>query len=402
MDAKPNLSHLSFFNEVFIPDEKHGFLPKKIPLQKLPEHSNFHVELNKLAHTIPLMLRTKTVKTEIDILNEKYKDILLELNTQQEKSLAVLMLAMLNQAYIFETPDKPKNIIPPVIGKNIEALCRSLQRFPILTYADYILNNWQLIDPEKDFTLENMEPIITLTGSRDEAWFIKIHLVIEAACAPALRSAYDACLLNFNMRKNISLQNKQNDARMIELLTPISNSLSKATTLLLRMKEQCDPEFFYHKLRPLLNGWDEKLSIQFHGDKSIHHYKGPSGAQSSILPVLDGALGIKHKIDGMYQHLLTFKQHMPHKHAFFINFIQLRSIELPPQSSDELVSALSHTVKSVQQFRYMHRFAMVSRYIYNPASKNGVKPEEILGTGGSPIGNYLEDRHRNTSPRSRL
>lgn len=381
----------TFFADIFIPDAKRGFLPVKSPLTALPNNCDIHIELNRIAHNLPLLLKTNTLRDEIDALNKKYSDasLKLQINNKQEKDIAILTLTMLTQAYIWQTPNQPNNLIPAVISKNLEMLCQPHpKRFPILTYSDYVLNNWKLIDPNIGFTLENIEPIFTFTGVRDEAWFIKIHLAIEAASGAALRSVYEICCFN------------NTEDQIIRLLNIVSESLKKATTILLRMKEHCNPEFFYQTLRPFLTGWDKKLGIRFEGNESIRQYKGPSGAQSSILPVLDEALGVKHEKDEMYEHLLLFKQYMPHKHSSFINFIQTRAIPLGENSSERLIESLNNAIKGVQDFRFMHRYAMVGRYIEKQVIKNA-EPGKSTGTGGTTI-DYLEKRHKNSMRRSRL
>jgi indoleamine 2,3-dioxygenase len=401
--SSPKSNNSSIFSRLFIPDEKHGFLPRKTPLKFLPKNSDLCTQLNRLIQNLPLLIKTKKIRDEIDQLNKKYHDELLHLEMQAEKNIALLILTMLSQAYIFENLTDPKNVIPSVISKNLDKLCQSFQRFHILTYSDYVLNNWQLTNLENGFTLDNIEPIFTFTGTIDEAWFIKIHVAIEAAIASALRAAYDACQLSFRMNHEFALLNEEPETNLIYYLKKIKVSVNDATTILLRMKEYCDPEIFYNVIRAFLTGWDDKLAITFEGSKHQYKYKGPSGAQSSSFPALDEALGVKHIVNGMYQELLTFKQYMPHEHLHFINFLKLRNIQLPIDSSEKLMIALDDAVKSVQRFRYMHRFAMAGRYILKPAAKHGISSDDIVGTGGTKIDDYLEGRRATTEvPRSRL
>jgi indoleamine 2,3-dioxygenase len=419
----------SFFNSIFIPDEKHGFLPLNHPLKSLPDYSDLCIQLNRLAKNLPLLIKTKKIRNEVDRLNKQYHDELLHLKTKQEMNIAILILTMLCQAYIWENFKDPKNTIPSVISKNLNKICQSLQRFHILTYSDYVLNNWQLKDLKNGFQVDNIEPLFTFTGTTDEAWFIKIHIAIEAAAASALRAAYEACQLSFRMNSEPIVLNEELEAKRIthlekiqlsinsgpvvlheelevDLITHLEKiklSINNATTLLLRMKEHCHYDTFYNTIRLFLSGWDDKLAITFEGSHSQYKYKGPSGAQSSIFPALDEALGVKHEINGMHQELLTFKHYMPHEHLHFIHVLKLRNIQLPSNSSEKLMIALNDAVNSIQTFRYMHRFAMVGRYIVKPAAKQGVSSEDIVGTGGTKIDDYLEGRRVTTQVmRSRL
>ncbi len=404
-----------FFNffspyESFFISPQRGFLPEKNPLDSLPRYSELHKQLNKLAKNLPELLKLKSVRAEVDILNRHYNNVFLNLEKEnkQQQNVAIFVLLMIAQAYIWENTDAPSNKIPAVIAKNLYQLCKSQQRFPALTYADYILHNWQMKDANKKITLDNIEPSITFTGTLDEAWFIKIHVVIEAIAANALHAAYQASILSYSMKKNITLQTKENKKQLARFLGQIADALKEAVSVLQKMKENCRPDYFWSTLRLYLNGSEkvknklsenkEEVGVKFEGvGTSLHSYKGPSGAQSSIIPALDAALGIEHKIDGMYQTLLAFQQYMPHKHRLFIEFLNHAEIKkiVISSGSDELEKAWANAVEQLKLFRLAH-LGLVAQYIYKPAEKNGIHPGDITGTGGSSISDYLGDRHKST------
>lgn len=386
----------SMTKEFFMPHEKRGFLAKDNPLRTLPPHSPLNIRLNEITQDLPSLTKSKKLASTIIALNKQYQETLLVLNNPSEQYLALGMLTLINQAYIWETPERPKNLIPFILSNNLEMLSRSLQLPLILTYQFYVLRNWYLIDPEEGFVLENIKPVYTFTGTLDEEWFIKIHVAIEATCAPALRAAQDACFLNFGMRDDDGVLDDATTSILIQLFKKISESLNQAAKILLRMKEHCHPEFFYHTLRPFFGGWDEKLGIQFESNQRTYQYKGPSGAQSSILPALDDALGVEHKMDGMHQHALEFKQYMPREHVNFINQLKQLSIQLPANSSDHVVAALAEAIKAVQLFRFAHHRAIVETYIHRPAAKQDVNARNDIGSGGTPIDDFLETRRSNT------
>lgn len=397
---------LGFFSDIFVPDEKFGFLSKD-NLKELPVYSVLHGELNIIIKNLPELLNKKQLRLKIDALNKKYshsKKIVLLSNTH-EKNIAILMLTMLAQAYIWESLEKPANIIPDIIACNLEILSRSMQRYPIMSYRDYVLNNWYCIGPKNGITLDNIEPIFTLTGDISEKWFIKIHVVIEALSAPAIHALYEASLLNYMMNPHDSLKYKSDEKYLIELLTHgVAASINKATKVLLKMKDHCVPEFFYQRLRPLLNGWDDKLGIMFEKEQNMsHNYKGSSGAQSSVLPALDAGLGVKHEMNSMFQHLLTFQQYMPLEHQHFINQLKIRAIISKPYHSNEVTEALHCAVQEVQRFRFMHYHVIIHNFIAKPGVNKGVSSDMMTGTGGTDIDDYLLKRHSNTQlPRAKL
>jgi indoleamine 2,3-dioxygenase len=386
-----------------------GFLPQENPLQTLPDVSELNKELNELARSLPELIQKKSLRLTIDKLNSVYAnaDILLEKGNQPQKQLAILILTLMAQAYVWEDFKAPRNSIPAVIAKNLYALCKRSQRFPTLTYADYILYNWRLKDVSKGLVLENIAPIFTFTGTKDEAWFIKIHVAIEAAASHALVYAFAASRVAAALLLNQSDVKLQ--AELMSLLENTAKSLLLAVNVLKRMTEECNPDYFWNTLRLYLNGWEKvklpysnETGVKFEGvatkDKlATHSYKGSSGAQSSIIPALDAAFGVKHDINGMFQTLLAFKSYMPVEHQIFISLLSRSPISkaVKRNGSPDLFAAWKSVIDNIKSFRMGH-MGLVANYIHKPAEKTGIQRADIVGTGGTPIDEYLGDRHKAT------
>jgi len=384
-------------------NRERGFLKKNNNLSELPDLSDFNQALNKLVSTLPSLIQHSLLSKEIEQLEDSFlkESIAIDKDDIEQNNIAILVLEMLTQAYIWENPENPRNQIPTIIAQNLYGLCRAQQRFPILTYADYILNNWKLINPLGDISLDNIEPLFTFTDTVDEAWFIKIHIMVEAVCAEALTAAYQLCVLTHEPKiTDIA------ETQMYNSLNVIADCLQKGSIILEKMLDACDPAVYWHQIRIFLNGWEkvkvnDKVGVILNGistaDKvSVFQFKGPSGAQSGILPALDAVLGVKHDIDGMYQMLLTFQQYMPGSHQLFINFLKQSKIEAKVSSiSVELHNAWKNAVDHLQQFRKTH-LQLIKHYIYQPAESLGMRSESMTGTGGAPIDNYLKNRYENT------
>ncbi|MDX1902334.1 MAG: hypothetical protein SFW66_10115 [Gammaproteobacteria bacterium] len=401
----------------FISDR--GFLPGKDPLQQLPSLSVFNDQLNEIANNIPALLEKRLLRTTIDNLNEEYKQdtqVALEMSPQKKKQqhVAIVILLMLAQAYIWEDKDHPMNTLPPILSKNLYAFCRSQQRLPTITYRDYILRNWRRIDCEKPISLDNIKPLFTFTTSADEAWFIKIHVVIESICSQAMIAACKAHSLTHEMMKHPSndpMMYEENEKKLVSLLNTISTSLEEAMSVLKRMTEQCQPDYFFFTLRHYLGGWEkikskdaagiEQTGIQFADietkDTVFHSYRGPSGAQSSIIPALDALLGVEQNIDGMYKTLLEFQEYMPKKHNALIGYLSTSKVREVVQTSHSplLKEALDQAERRIKAFRGIH-MGIVHNFIMKPAESIGIPSDQITGTGGAPIGEYLGERYANT------
>jgi indoleamine 2,3-dioxygenase len=375
-----------------------GFLPAQDPLIALPDTSTFHTQLNELAQHLPELLSTQILGLELDKLNHQYTDTFLNHLTQPaQQNIATLILLILAQAYIWEKNDAPKQIIPAVLARNIYQLCKKQQRFPTLTYADYALHNWQRMDKAIEINLENIKPILSFTNSTSEAWFIKIHVVIEYACRQALEAAYQIYLAAQQTSPSI----KQIHASLNQLTA----SLQEAISILKKMLDGCEPRFYWLHLRPYLNGWEKVHSqtnnkgIQFenhviHGKTPTYSYKGASGAQSSIIPALDAILDIPHEMDELYQTLLSFQQYMPKNHVLFIQALSQVHLQdiIAATHSQELTQAWEQAVEKLALFRFTH-LELIQHYIYYPAKAQGLDPQKIAGTGGTSISDYLGDRY---------
>ena len=53
-------------------------------------------------------------------------------------------------------------------------------------------------------------------------------------------------------------------------------------------------------------------------------FYGASGAQSSVLPALDAALGVQHPPGWLQEYLKTMRMHMPLEHRAFIAAVEVR------------------------------------------------------------------------------
>src|SRR5262249_39067143 len=161
--------------------------------------------------------------------------------------------------YVWEDVCNPATHLPPFLLTNLCKLCEKYPRprLPMLTYQDYVLNNWRLKNPEKGLTLDNIEPLFTFTGSNDEAWFITIHIVIEKICGDALFVVFQA----------MQCAKEGKTESLSQLFKTMTQALCNAIQIIKKMEEQCKPDYFYHVIRLYLNGWEHIKN---------HNYRGTS------------------------------------------------------------------------------------------------------------------------------
>ncbi|HMO01682.1 MAG TPA: hypothetical protein PKD37_02885 [Oligoflexia bacterium] len=385
MNSIPNENKYS--NADFEIDPNNGFLPNTEPLSKLSKEWEI---VDELGAELPKLLLCDQVKQKI----AKLKKLPVEkLNSRAERERAFMILSFLGHAYVWGEKKIPGSI-PASLAVPWHKIGSLLGRPPVLSYASYALNNWRLVDNNLEISVENLGLRQNFLGGQDEDWFVTIHIEIEARASWAI-----------NQLLNLSAQAKAKDfAAASATLAVIAGALENIHTTLLRMPEKCDPYIYYNRVRPYIHGWSNHPAlpdgliyegVEEYGNKP-QKFRGETGAQSSIIPALDAALGINHQNDLLKQYLLEMRSYMPPAHKKFIEVLEnLPNIrEAILNARNEAGNALTNYNKCVgwvEKFRSLHLEYAVS-YIHSQSEKTASNPNKV-GTGGTPFVKYLE-KHR--------
>jgi indoleamine 2,3-dioxygenase len=229
-----------------------------------------------------------------------------------------------------------------------------------------------------------------------------IHVAIEAAAAPALAAIPTAQHAVADDRAEV----------VAEQLAIIARTLEALHAILLRMPERCDPYIYFHRVRPYIHGWANHPSLPsgmiYEGVEDYRNrpqtFRGETGAQSSIVPSLDAALGIGHAEDMLRSYLREMRDYMPPEHRKFIaaveagpsvrGYVQRRAKEHPA-----LRDAYNAAVEGVEVFRSTH-LTYARNYIMKQSQRGTHNPADV-GTGGTPFMPYLK-KHRDETARHRI
>lgn len=284
------------------------------------------------------------------------------------------LYAYFANAYVYATDEPVAQRIPAGVAVPLVQLADLVERPPILCYCNYVLNNWQLIDPQGAITVDNTRLVQPFIGTPEESWFIRIHVDIEARAADAL----------VNIEKAAQAAD-EDDAEMLETaLTAVHRSLSRMTDSFHRMPEGCESDVYYFQVRPHLFGFTNVVYEGAFGDQP-QTLRGNSGAQSSIVPALVAALGLQHETNGLTQHLDIMQDYMPVPHHRFIEQMQrvgIRAAVLRHREHSALVECYNECLRRVLEFRGVHyRFA--NSYIAQ-------KEPNAVGTGGTMFMDWLK------------
>ena len=379
----------------------HTFLSKTPPLRNYISKKKSLLNITEIANELPKLLLTNNVQNKINKLkvNELSVDILLKNKSEKEINLAMSHLSFIAHAFMWGG-NKPEKILPEVISKPWVKLSKYLGRPPILSYASYCLDNWYKVNQKEPISLDNVALINNFLGGVDEDWFVTIHVCIEDAAGDAIDAAYK--LSRLNESNNVDDFNTN--------LKKILMSLKNVNNIFSKMPEKCDPYIYYHRVRPYIFGTKDNPDLkqgliyenQFNNKPQF--YRGETGAQSSIIPFLDGALGIYHSNDNLRHYLNEMRDYMPPKHRKMIEDVEKRSKakDLISQSK-KLMNVYNNCLEEIRKFRAMH-LEYAATYIHKQAQVHntfGTGGSTIRGTGGTPFMKYLK-KHRDETQKQKV
>ncbi|CUS14078.1 unnamed protein product [Tuber aestivum] len=379
----------------------YGFLPEHPPLARLEDP--YYAPWEALLEILETLIKTQKVREWVNALPVLTPDRLV---SEAEQRRAYMMLAFMSHAYIWGGIDACE-WLPPAISIPFLGLSETLQIPPVATYAAVCLWNYGLRDldgPVDD--PENLESLLTFTGTEDEAWFYLISVAIEARGAPTIPLMLEA------MRAA-----RDDDIRTVkDCLRIFSSRIEDLTLLLKRMYERCRPHVFYFGIRPFLAGSKRMAEAGlpngvFYDTGSdgdcYREYSGGSNAQSSLIQAFDIILGVEHYPTGQkkdptvsslegtapppkHNFIQEMRKYMPGPHRRFLEHLclipNIRTCTESRSDDIELCATYNKCLGALEQFRAAHK-AIVARYIIVPAGQAKQAKLDPEASGAVPIRN---------------
>ena len=222
--------------------------------------------------------------------------------------------------------------------------------------------------------------------------------------------------------------------RITEYLHQLAIVVRQMKLILLDIKKKCNPEVFYHRIRPWLRGEDSRSDRKWifediDQDPSLVEpveLSGSSAGQSSILQALDIFLGVDHysplkegkelteesnRCLGQGSLLKRMRLYMPRHHRNFLTHLEnnprpLRQLVISVSSGafdpdQALLKAYNDAVLSLKELRSAH-MNIVALFIIGPAHHDRListsdhvgfaRDEEfpLRGTGGTDMVRFLK------------
>jgi indoleamine 2,3-dioxygenase len=343
-----------------------------------------------LALRLPEILPTGAVREVLDTLKLVSPESVADL-TEGQARMAMVHYSFLVQAYIWGA-ETPVSVLPASLAVPTVALADRLGQQPLLQYSGYVLDNWGLLDASKPLSLDNIYMIQKFAAGTDEAWFVLVHVAIEAKAGAAL-ALYGPL---------IEAENDGDADRAQLILEEIVAIWAEINALFDRMPDRCDPYIYFRRVRPYIHGWKDNPALDggvvYEG---VDRYKGvpqafrgQTGSQSSIVPSMDALLGVGHAAGPLRAYLDELHIYRPPGHRRFIDKVraQSRVRDFAKQAGHKgLTDAYNAAVQAVADFRSRH-LEYAASYINKQGGYSTGNDTEI-GTGGTPFMKYLK-KHR--------
>ena len=436
---KPNIPCLEDYGL----SELTGFLPPELPLTRLK--STYYEPWEAIAGDLQALLYTGRLRQIVDKLPQLSVK---GLATVASKRRAFAVLGFIAHAYVWAEADRPSDTIPAQISVPWEHLATELELRPVMCYTACCLWNHRPIlgggadgnvSSSEGLDLSDMATISTFTGSIDESWFYLVSTRVEVLGGPILRKIIDS----MHAVRRDDKQTVQNN------LYVLAEHISEVADTVKRMYEHCDPYVFYHRIRPILAGWNNMSDaglpkgVKYLGCPSspddskagYRRYAGGSAAQSPLIQALDIGLGVEHWPTGGHpsaaqdsgsegstappknNFIHEMRKYMPGPHRRFLEHLStvtnIRDYCME-SNDDGLMEAYDACIAIMKHFRDIH-LQIVSRYILIAAQikpkhdkdetkRVGLAGTEIsragmTGTGGTSLIPFLKQARSETADR---
>ena len=345
----------------------------------------------EMALRLPELIPTGHLRSFLETLAKLDPAAFCASASDAELRIAMLHYSFLVQAYVWGEPGAPK-ALPACLAVPIWQIVQAIGQPPLLPYSSYTLENWSRFDAKGPIDLSNIHTLQHFEGCMDEAWFILVHVAIEARAGEMLLEA----------TKLVGAAKDENAAEIERALGAMSAVWDDVNAIFDRMPERCDPYVYFHRVRPWIHGWKDNPAL---GEGLVYEgvaatagkpqaFRGQTGSQSSIVPAVDALLGISHAGDPLRSFLDELHAYRPPRHRRYIEDLRAQSTlrAVVDKLANPVIRELyNDNIRKLARFRTRH-LEYAATYINRQASTAAGNDPDV-GTGGTPFMRYLK-KHR--------
>ena len=386
----------SYTDGFFDVSGEHGFLPIKDPLKVLPEK---YSKLQNLIDKLHVFYSDNNSKHGVlGIPDEIVSQVTLVPDFSDLIGLEtdVFVLQALYRAYTFVTSGftleksyqeflksgnygVARQLLPANIAVPLVLVSEKLDVYPWLDYHySYSLGNYVKKNSDGDLHWQNLDMACKFTGTPDEIGFIMVHVYINEVSPNLVGS-----VLNYGKNKDVN--SLQLCGRVMQEMNRRRRDMWSAS----RHERYNDFRIFIMGIKGNDHIFGQGLVYEDCFDNLPQQYRGQTGAQDSIIPMIDIFTGIVdyYPDNKLTEYLLDLRTYRPKCIQNF--FVDLRNHYKEGPLFKQLTDAkcyeglvyLLKIVDEVYLFRNGH-WQFVQKYIMS-------NTKYAFATGGTPITTWL-------------
>jgi len=354
-----------------------GFLPEHDPLTRFPDDSEFSA-LDEIGRDLPSLLQDHGFRRYARSLEiPLWPEGRVQANDLPQLRLYYLRVGFLASAYINQVGEEPSRVLPANLAVPLCRACKLLNRPPILSYDGYALYNWKRFQPNQPIALGNIDTVQNFVHLYDEHWFILIHVEIEATAARILDAvaAAQAAL-------------EANASSLVDgAVEKIAGAVNDQVRVLRRIPEKMSPALYYKTFRPYIRFFEDvEYEAEVSGGRVAAgstarlrmNFRGETGAQSSIMPLLVAFMKIPHRPSMLTNHLIDMRNYMPAEHRRLLETVE----SMPGVRTFASKQNYNAVLDAMAEFRSVH-YGWAQEYINRWT-------DDPRGTGGTPYMKWLK------------
>lgn len=409
----------------FMVSKTRGFLPRMDPVVRLPDE---FAQLESLLARMPV----KKLDGEPGLLaefklGEAVETELSDLTDQVEKfrhDLSVMNAlyrdySFLASAYLLEPCHERfvkgesyglgRQVLPAQVARPI-AKCAEISGFkPWMEYAgSYALFNYRLVDPAAGMDYSNLRLIRAFEHGLDptssEAGFVLVHVDMVKNSGPLVAGTM-TCLDSLSPNAPHATDPVPRRTDFNAGLRTVAQTMKKVNATMETMWGKSKPGS-YTSFRTFIFGITSQSmfpdGVVYEGvnDGKPMSFRGESGANDSMIPLMDNLLCLPMPDTPLTEILKDFREYRPSNHRAFLQMVRDRALELDTRSfalvldrtpsEAEKAGVLEsrrlwlRVLNEVRDFRWRH-WCFAREYIIK-------KTSHPTATGGSPIVTWLPNQ----------
>jgi indoleamine 2,3-dioxygenase len=354
-----------------------GFLPEHDPLTRFPYDSEFSA-LDEIGRDLPSLLQDRSFRRYARSLQiPLWPEGRVQASDLPQLQLYYLRVGFLASAYINQVGEEPSRVLPANLAVPLCRACRLLNRPPILSYDGYALYNWKRFRPNQPIALGNIDTVQNFVHLYDEHWFILVHVEIEATAARILDAVAAAQVaLDTNASSSVD-----------DTVEKIAGAVNDQVRVLRRIPEKMSPALYYKTFRPYIRFFEDvEYEAEVPGGRVAAgsaarlrmNFRGETGAQSSIMPLLVAFMKIPHRPSMLTNHLIDMRNYMPAEHRRLLEMVE----SMPSVRAFASKQHYNAVLDAMAEFRSVH-FDWAQEYINRWT-------DDPRGTGGTPYMKWLK------------